>query len=101
MFYKELKRGTRIQPGHIFTVQSDAPTAMKIWQDSPGTADDVSVQDLQNRITTALDRDRVLREAIQFIDIICPYQGDGVMRKFKEERNRKHASKLRGNEIAV
>eukprot|EP00536_Pseudo-nitzschia_multiseries_P013500 jgi/Psemu1/35367/gm1.35367_g len=97
LFYKELKTGT-IQPGRIFTVESDAPTTMKIWQDQLGTAA-VSVQDLQRRVT--VDRDRRLWEAIrdsmslnplvpaEFADIISPYPGDEVMRKFKEERNRK------------
>eukprot|EP00536_Pseudo-nitzschia_multiseries_P015237 jgi/Psemu1/41747/gm1.41747_g len=47
LFYKELKTGT-IQPGHIFTVESDAPTTMKIWQDDLGTVAD-SAQDLKKR----------------------------------------------------
>eukprot|EP00536_Pseudo-nitzschia_multiseries_P007462 jgi/Psemu1/18018/gm1.18018_g len=112
LFYKDLKTGT-IQPGHIFTVESDAPTTIKIWQDCLGTAD-VSVQDLQKRVTV-VDCDRRLREAVwdfvlldpvaptgikeikqielytkwrklvpaEFVDIICPYPGDEVMRKFK------------------
>eukprot|EP00536_Pseudo-nitzschia_multiseries_P019496 jgi/Psemu1/61028/gm1.61028_g len=95
----------------------------QIWQDCLGTAD-VSVQDLQKRVTV-VDRDRRLREAIrdfvlldpvaptgikeikqielytkwrklvpaEFVDIICPYPGDEVMRKFKEERNRKALNK--------
>eukprot|EP00536_Pseudo-nitzschia_multiseries_P016372 jgi/Psemu1/45944/gm1.45944_g len=114
LFYKELKTGT-IQPGHIFTVETDAPTTMKIWQDQLGTAA-VSVQDLQKHIT--VDRNHLLRDAkrgfmsldpvaptgikeikqiklytkwrklapAEFVDIIYPYPGDKVMRKFKEER---------------
>eukprot|EP00536_Pseudo-nitzschia_multiseries_P009002 jgi/Psemu1/22091/gm1.22091_g len=53
LFYKELKTGT-IQPGHIFTVESDASTTMKIWQDQLGTAA-VSAQDLKKQVTV-LDR---------------------------------------------
>eukprot|EP00536_Pseudo-nitzschia_multiseries_P016373 jgi/Psemu1/45970/gm1.45970_g len=118
LFYKDLKTGT-IRPGHIFTVESDASTTIKIWQDCLGTAD-ISVQDLQKRVTV-VDCDRRLWEAVQdfvlldpvaptgikeikqielytkwrklvpveFVDIICPYPGDEVLRKFKEERNRK------------
>eukprot|EP00536_Pseudo-nitzschia_multiseries_P008472 jgi/Psemu1/20491/gm1.20491_g len=117
LFYKDLKTGT-IQPGRIFTVASDAPTTIKIWQDCLGTAD-VSVQDLQKRVT--MDHDHQFQEAAQdfvlldpvaptgikeikqielytkwrklvpaeFVEIICPYPGDEVMQKFKEERNRK------------
>eukprot|EP00536_Pseudo-nitzschia_multiseries_P015627 jgi/Psemu1/43265/gm1.43265_g len=119
LFYKELKTGT-IQPGHIFTVESDAPTTMKIWQDQLGTAA-VSAQDLKKQVTVVLDRNLGLRDAVrdfvlldpvaptgikeikqielftkwrklvpaEFADIISPYPGDEVMRKFKEERNRK------------
>eukprot|EP00536_Pseudo-nitzschia_multiseries_P006898 jgi/Psemu1/16408/gm1.16408_g len=100
LFYKDLKTGT-IQP------------------DCLGMAD-VSVQDLQKRLTV-VDRNRRLREVVrdfvlldlvaptgikeikqielytkwrklvpaEFVNIICPYPGDEVMRKFKEERNRK------------
>eukprot|EP00536_Pseudo-nitzschia_multiseries_P012308 jgi/Psemu1/31667/gm1.31667_g len=121
LFCKELKTGM-IQPGHIFTVESDAPTTMKIWQDNLGTAA-VSAQDLKKRVTgVLLDRNRRLQKAVrdfvlldtvaptgikeikqieelltkwqklvpaEFADIISPYPGDEVMRKFKEERNRK------------
>eukprot|EP00536_Pseudo-nitzschia_multiseries_P011867 jgi/Psemu1/30335/gm1.30335_g len=117
LFYKDLKTGT-IQPGHIFTVESDAPTTIKILQDCLGMAD-VSVQDLQKHVTVDCDRrlqeaarDFVLLDPVaptgikeikqielytkwrklvtaEFVDIICPYPGDEVMKKFKEERNRK------------
>eukprot|EP00536_Pseudo-nitzschia_multiseries_P000819 jgi/Psemu1/1854/gm1.1854_g len=123
LFYKELKTGT-IQPGHIFTVESDAPTTMKIWQDQLGTAA-ASVQDLQRRVTVDCDcrlweaiRDSVLLNPVaptgikeikqiemftkwrklvpaEFADIISPYPGDEVMRKFKEERNRKARERTR------
>eukprot|EP00536_Pseudo-nitzschia_multiseries_P010505 jgi/Psemu1/26139/gm1.26139_g len=86
LFYKELKTGT-IQPGYIFTVESDAPNTMKIWQDSLGMAD-VSVQDLRKQIELYTKWWKLVVPA-EFVDIICPYPGDEVMRKFKEERNRK------------
>eukprot|EP00536_Pseudo-nitzschia_multiseries_P015251 jgi/Psemu1/41809/gm1.41809_g len=113
LFYKELKTGT-IQPGHIFTVESDASTTMTIWQDQLGTAA-VSVQNLQKRLT--VDRDCLLQEAVrdfmllnplvvpaEFVDTICPYPGVEVMRKFKEERNRKACDwtqRKRDSKIAI
>eukprot|EP00536_Pseudo-nitzschia_multiseries_P003288 jgi/Psemu1/7369/gm1.7369_g len=97
LFYKDLKIGT-IQPGCIFTVlESDAPTTrIKIWQDCLGTAD-VSVQDLQKRIKQIelYTKWRKLVPA-EFADIVCSYPGDEeVMRKFKEERNRKARERTR------
>eukprot|EP00536_Pseudo-nitzschia_multiseries_P016131 jgi/Psemu1/44976/gm1.44976_g len=88
-----------VEAGRIFTVESDAPTAIKIWQDCLGTAD-VSVQDLQKHVTVDRDRIKEIKQiemytkwrklvSAEFVNIICPYPGDEVMWKFKEERNRK------------
>eukprot|EP00536_Pseudo-nitzschia_multiseries_P017271 jgi/Psemu1/50148/gm1.50148_g len=88
LFYKDLKTGT-IQPGHIFKVELDAPTTIKIWQDCLGRAD-VSVQDLQKRVTIKqIELYTKWRKLVpaEFVGIICPYPGDEVMRKFKEEKN--------------
>eukprot|EP00536_Pseudo-nitzschia_multiseries_P019136 jgi/Psemu1/59156/gm1.59156_g len=74
LFCKDLKTGT-IQPGHIFTVESDAPTTIKIWQDCLGTAD-VSVQDLQKRVT--MDCDCQLWEAVRDFVLLDPVAPTGI-----------------------
>eukprot|EP00536_Pseudo-nitzschia_multiseries_P012468 jgi/Psemu1/32182/gm1.32182_g len=62
---------------------------MKIWQDDLGAAA-VSAQDLKKRIKQIeLFTKWGKLVPAEFADIISPYPGDEVMRKFKEERNNK------------
>eukprot|EP00536_Pseudo-nitzschia_multiseries_P014667 jgi/Psemu1/39721/gm1.39721_g len=78
LLYKDLESGS-IQPGHVFSVESHAPTVINVFFDLLGTLPEIKQIELYEKWRKLVPP--------EFADIICPYPGDEVMRKFKDERN--------------
>eukprot|EP00536_Pseudo-nitzschia_multiseries_P011665 jgi/Psemu1/29641/gm1.29641_g len=92
LLYKDLESGS-IQPGHIFSVESHAPTVINVFcvlrealcdffllKTLPPTR----IKEIKQ--IELYEKWRKLVPA-EFADIICSYPGAEVMRKFKDERN--------------